>query len=726
MEDGSARTPSRALEGSLWMREMPRLWNLRRSSGTDKPELGFAEDLGPPAGSGAIPSSSLPSRPLHLEIDEEGVIVRVDCSDRHLRRFWQAKAGDSVMAYLSQWDTSTAAAVDMARAQGRPLTGEFVARRGPRLCLCTMDYVPDPRTGHGDLRLARDAESEASTRRVFEMAHRLQEHASHSQAVLSELNQDRDLRQGLSSMLPRLLRALEMDAGAVFVCRDARAAELLAIHGSTYKRGYPYHDLDLTDPTIMQLAQQPRLMELRSDDILQPALKAVMNRGFRFGVLAPALAGHSVAAYLIVSTSRARCQTLEGSRALATVCEAVGPIVRSHIVFAQSQRDAAILHSSQAVVHTISQSLDLNETYQEITTSAVTTVSGSSCLLLELNSETGDLVTVAASEPEASSLMGLRVRFRSGQNLATLLKSRRSILVDDLIAGAGVDSEAMRLLSLRSALIVPVISHGELIGSLVLYSVGRRTRYSEQDMARAGEVAEQAAIAIHNARLYRDLVRSRESIQSLAQRICEIRQDERQTFASVVHDDIIQSVVGARYLLESFRRRDPKDAAELLDEAVAVLQQTVVDARRIVWELRPPVLDELGLEASLAALDQHLGNALGTTRAHIDVGHAPSLSRETATAVYKVAREAALNASRHARAGHIWISLVETQVGHARAAQLSVRDDGVGFDVSTLKKEAHFGCSMMEEQATVIGARLSLESAPGAGTTVALIVPLHD
>ena len=70
-------------------------------------------------------------------------------------------------------------------------------------------------------------------------------------------------------------------------------------------------------------------------------------------------------------------------------------------------------------------------------------------------------------------------------------------------------------------------------------------------------MAEQAAIAIHNARLYRDLVRSRESIQSLAQRISEIRQDERQTFASVVHDDIVQSVVGARYLLESFRRRHP-------------------------------------------------------------------------------------------------------------------------------------------------------------------------
>ena len=642
------------------MREVPRPWNLRWRSATGTPTLAVAEAPGPTARTAAVRRSGPSGDALHFHVDGRGVIVGADCTDSELQeRAWQVKAGDSVVAFLSLWDPHTAAAVDLARAERRPLTGEFVARLGPRLCLFTMDYVPDAATGHGDLWLARHAESEASTSRVFEMALRLQEHAGLGQVVLSELNQDRDLRQGLSNMLPAFLRALDMDAGAVFMCRDSRTAELLAIHGSTNKRGYPYEDLDLTDPTMVQLAQQPRILELRPGDPLQPALTAVMKRSFRLGVLAPALSGHSVVAYLVVSTSHGRRLTLDAARTLTTLCEAVGPLVNSHIVFAKSQRDAAMLHSSQAVVRTISQSLDLHETYQEIATSAVSAVDGSSCLLLELNSESGDLVAVAASEPDASSLIGLRVRFRTGRDLATILRRRRSILVDDLIAGAGIDAEARRLLSLRSALIVPVLAHGELIGSLVLYSTGKRARFSEQDMARAGEVAEQAAIAIHNARLYRDLMHSRESIQSLAQRICEIRQDERQTFASVVHDDIIQSVVGARYLLERFRRDHLDEPLELLDEAVSVLQRTVIDARRIIWELRPPVLDELGLEASLAALDQHLGQGAGATEVHTDIGDIPALRRETATAVYKVAREATLNASHHARAGHIWIRLAK-------------------------------------------------------------------
>ena len=712
---------------------MPLLGPLRRSAApgaeaeaSPAPGTGLAPAAPPEADAVEHPPEAGPRHILTLTVDERGTIVRADCPDRHMRRLWQVRTGEPLRTYLGRWDPGTASAVEAAAGERRHLSGRFFARVGARVWLCSLDYTPAPDAPSGVVRLDLCAESGRAPSQVFETALRLQQQAGIGQAILSELNQDRDLRQGLSLMLPYLLAALDMDAGAVFVCRSPRAARLMAIHGSTHQRGYPYEDLDLTDPDMVHLAQQPHLSIVGPRDAMQRGLKAVMGRGFRLGVLAPCMAGHAVAAYVVVSTARGRELSLDAARTLAIACEAIGPLVHGDMLVEKIQRDEAILHSSQAVVHTISQSLDLNETYQEIAMSAVSTVSGSSCLLLELNSETGDLVTVAASEPDASSLIGLRVRFRTGQNLATMLQNRRSILVDDLIAGAGVDAEARRLLNLRSALIVPVLAQGELIGSLVLYSVGRRRRYSEQDMARAGEVAEQAAIAIHNARLYRDLMHSRESIQSLAHRIVEIRQDERQTFASVVHDDIIQSVVGARYLLESYLRRNPDSSGEILDEAVGVLQRTVDDARRIVWELRPPVLDELGLEASLGALGQHLGNARGQTLVHTRIGEMPSVNRETATAVYKVAREATLNASRHAHATHIWITAEQLQEKGASAVRLSVRDDGVGFDLTAMKKEAHFGCAMMEEQATVIGARLSLESRPGAGTTVILDVPLGE
>jgi signal transduction histidine kinase len=658
---------------------------------------------------GSVPCSGLTGFSCHLAVDEQGSIVRVEGVGRDLWAGWEPRTGEPLAAFLDRWDPVTSADVERARVEHRSVTGDFVATLASRRCLCSLDYVPTPRTLRGDLWLAVLLEADPTTDRLFELALKTEDQAHQGRLVLAELNQDRELKDGLSGMLPHLLRVLNMDAGAVFVVRDVRTAELAAIHGPTQQRGYPYRDLDLTDARIAPLAQRPRLIELLPEDPIQPALRGVMVRNLSLGLLAPASAGHSVTAYVAVSSSRTRALGLNGQRILSTVCEALGPIVRSHALSAESRRDAAVRNSSQAVFHTISQSLELDQTYKEIAANAVGAVSGSSCLLMELQSETGELITVASSEAEASSLIGLRVRFADGQGLTESLKSKRSMVIDDLVAGAGVNSEAKALLSLRSTLLVPVLAHGELIGALMLYSVGRRTRYSERDMRRAEEVAEQAAIAIHNARLYRDLVHSRESIQELVHRISQIRQDERQAFAGVVHDDIVQSVVGARYLLESFQRTHPEQAGEHLNDAVQVLQQTVVDARRIIWELRPPILDELGLEASLKGLEHHLESARGSAVIRTEIGRLPTLNREMATALYKVAREATLNATRHAHARHIWIRLLESRMDEKRAVRLNVQDDGIGFDVSGLDKETHFGCAMMEEQATVVGGRLLIE-----------------
>ena len=329
-------------------------------------------------------SRSGPRHIVTLAVDERGVIVRADCPDRHMRRLWQVRTGEPLRAYLGRWDPSSASAVEAAWVERRHLRGRFFARVGARLWLCSLDYSPVAAGPSGVVRLDLCAESGRAPDQVFETALHRQQQAGMGQTILSELNQDRDLRQGLSLMLPHLLAALDMDAGAVFVCRSPRAARLMAIHGSTHQRGYPYEDLDLTDPDMVHLAQQPQLTIFDPRDAMQRGLKAVMGRGFRLGVLAPCMAGHAVAAYVGVSTSRGRELSLDAARTLATACEAIGPLAHGETLVQKIQRDEAILHSSQAVVHTISQSLDLNETYQEIAMSAVSTVSGSSCLLLDV------------------------------------------------------------------------------------------------------------------------------------------------------------------------------------------------------------------------------------------------------------------------------------------------------------------------------------------------------
>ena len=234
-------------------------------------------------------------------------------------------------------------------------------------------------------------------------------------------------------------------------------------------------------------------------------------------------------------------------------------------------------------------------------------------------------------------------------------------------------------------------------------------------------MGEQAAIAIHNAQLYRDLTDSRASVEALLGRLTRIRDQERQGLARVVHDDIVQSIVGAVYRLDLLRDGVAGDRVAEFDEAVAGLRQSIDDARRVIWELRPPAIEGLGLPAALRSLAERSHD--GGARVAVSIEDVVGLSDAVTTGLYKIAREALTNALHHAGARRIGISLAGAPAGEHGGAHLVVEDDGVGFVADASRDGGHYGTVMMEEQATLIGATLSIESQPGRGTRVRVVVP---
>ncbi len=119
--------------------------------------------------------------------------------------------------------------------------------------------------------------------------------------------------------------------------------------------------------------------------------------------------------------------------------------------------------------------------------------------------------------------------------------------------GGARDARLAGLFNAESSLLVPLFAQQELVGSLLVYGAGRRRRFSALEVAELGSVGEQAAIAIHNAQLYRNLAESQASIERLLGRLTRIRDQERQALARVVHDDIVQSIVGAIYRFDDVR-----------------------------------------------------------------------------------------------------------------------------------------------------------------------------
>ncbi len=565
---------------------------------------------------------------------------------------------------------------------------------------------------------------------VLSHLHREQERWTAAMEALRTLDSGASRDGGVSSALSSVVRATGMQSGAVFAGGDKGRARLLAAYGPTHKRGYPYPDLRLDWQPLAPLLRGAHLLVLsRSALHDDQAIRAVVPARARWALVAPVRVGDLVTGVVALGTTDALPPSLAAGESLEAVSDALSLALSTVALSRESDQSAAVLETAAAVAGAISGSLDLDDTFHQIAMSAARIMGGCRCLLLQAQGGSHEFVAVASSDAGDAPLIGLRIRFEDEDDPRAALAQRRSIVVENLVFGAATEPVLRSRLQVRSALFVPITSEGQPIGSLLFCSRGSTDDYSAQDIARAETVAEQAASAICNARLFGDLERSREQAESLLRRITGLRERQRMEFASVVHDDIVQSVVAALYELESLRHRVGGDAVAPLERASVLLRCAIGDARRVIHDLRPPVLDGLGLSEALRVLAEQSEEAETRVRAHIDeVGGLPPAAT---TALYMVAREALQNARRHSGATGIELRLaIEEESGHGRdhdvraGVVLTVVDDGCGFDAGGDEREDHFGLTMMDEQMALAGGSLRIASAQGTGTRVEARVPM--
>jgi two-component system sensor histidine kinase UhpB len=191
---------------------------------------------------------------------------------------------------------------------------------------------------------------------------------------------------------------------------------------------------------------------------------------------------------------------------------------------------------------------------------------------------------------------------------------------------------------------------------------------------------------------------------------------ERRRVAQELHDEVGQSLTAV--LLELKRVADtlPPASATQLQQAQETTRGTLDEIRRIARRLRPGVLEELGLVSALKALTNEVTEHTGLTVQHRLASDLPELDAETELVVYRVAQESLTNTARHAHARQVELLLRSAPGG----MELRLRDDGRGIGSAA----DGAGITGMRERALLIGAHLSVEPAPDAGTEVRLQIPL--
>jgi signal transduction histidine kinase len=270
----------------------------------------------------------------------------------------------------------------------------------------------------------------------------------------------------------------------------------------------------------------------------------------------------------------------------------------------------------------------------------------------------------------------------------------------------------------RSALLLPLITSSDEQVGLLMVASRRAYGFSRSATRRYLTIGAQVALALENLRLVQ------EARQAGISR-------ERQRLAREIHDTLAQGFTSIVMHLTAAEMNqssafENEACAQHLEEARHTARESLADARRLVWALRPEALDRHSLPEALRRLAEEWSREHGVEASAITTGTQCQLIPEVEVALMRIAQEALTNIRKYARASRVNITL--SYLGEN--VVLDVLDDGIGFDPTQLKTEVGaldtggFGLVGMRERVEQLGGTLLIESAPGEGTTLVVELPV--
>ena len=224
-------------------------------------------------------------------------------------------------------------------------------------------------------------------------------------------------------------------------------------------------------------------------------------------------------------------------------------------------------------------------------------------------------------------------------------------------------------------------------------------------------------------RALESLARSREELRELASAAISAREQEQARIARELHDELAQSMAALKMDVTLIRASRP-DAhgtlAKRLDGMEGQIDATVAAMRRIAADLRPPVLDDLGLAPALGSLVEKFRRSSGVQCRLSLAGLEQPLPQDHTIAVFRIVQEALTNVAKHAQAPNVDVS-VAVDDGHVA---IVVKDDGVGLAPDATRKPRSYGLLGMRERAYLLGGEARVTGAAGGGTTIEVRLPL--
>jgi len=270
---------------------------------------------------------------------------------------------------------------------------------------------------------------------------------------------------------------------------------------------------------------------------------------------------------------------------------------------------------------------------------------------------------------------------------------------------------------------VPLAADGRAIGVMGVDRKRSRRPLEPSTLTLLQHFAAQAAVAIQNARLFEQVRAKRQQLQALSQRLVEVQEAERRSIARELHDEIGQLLSGLKLVLETGTTVPSKKFAMRLDQARKLVNELMVRVRNLSLDLRPAMLDDLGL---LSALLWHFERYTAQTKVDVVCKHSGLEGRrfppDVETGAYRIVQEALTNVARHAGVSTVTVRLwTDEGVLHVQ-----VEDKGRGFDPKAdLGVGTSSGLTGMRERALLLGGTLMIDTVFRSGTRLTAQLPLR-
>jgi PAS domain S-box-containing protein len=383
------------------------------------------------------------------------------------------------------------------------------------------------------------------------------------------------------------------------------------------------------------------------------------------------------------------------------------------------RRQAAQLAALHEIELEISVESDLSRILEVVTRRAGELLEASDCSTFIRNRGEHVLTVVASVEPK---FIGLQLK--SGEGLAgTALETGEAQLVDDYSIWSG-RAPAFEAAHFGPSLAAPLKWQQTVIGAISLSRKHGEDTFTEDDLHLLKQLAAEAAIAIHQAQQFDEIQESQRRLKVLSHRLIDAQEAERKRLARELHDQIGQALTAVQISLQSAQLPPAPNSQNLPAECLTIIDEALQQVHDLSLELRPSLLDDLGLVAALRWYVDRVATRAGVSRCFTADVRETRLASAVETACFRIAQEALTNVLRHAQATTIWV-----EVKYAESClELVVQDDGVGFDVNGALGRAGVNVSLglqgMQERAAALGGTVQIKSIPGRGAEVHASFPV--